>query len=221
MSNNKLFEEPYYNYIRGRKISTEEENTINNLINYNSNGGPIFDFFDKPIFKTHEKIKWHKLNFEVVEKNKKQHYYKFEYDETLYPINGMSYIKLKKQLFIYFKRLLYLLNDHIEEDIIKYLADNFFNNISKCKYYKCLNWFIALFLFWFKSIRTPELYFNTINYKDFRKWTIKNRIKEEEQIKQIFIEFQNICNLTFKDYEDLKILLNFVVIQIAFQWGTL
>jgi hypothetical protein len=37
----------------------------------------------------------------------------------------MSYIRLKKTLFLYFKKLLYLLNDSIEEDIVNYLVINF------------------------------------------------------------------------------------------------
>ena len=112
---NKLFEESELNYIPGIKISTEEQELIKQIINYKESNEPIFNILpfnfipcNRPLFKTHDLIKWHVLIFEVITKNKKQ-YYKFECDETLYSFNNsMSYIKLKKQLFLYFKRLLYL-----------------------------------------------------------------------------------------------------------------
>ena len=224
MSNNKLFEsEKYFNYIPGIQISTEEQELINKLINFKESDETIFNLFpcNKPIFKTYDLIKWHILIFEVITKNKKQ-YYKFEDDETLYSYNNnMSYIKLKKTLFLYFKRLLYLLNDSIEEDIIKYLANNFFNNINKCKYYKCLAWFLALFIFYFNSISEPNLYYNENNIKNFRRWWRNNIKIEVAQIKDILIKFNNICHLNFKDYEDLKIMLNFVIPQIADGWTKL
>ena len=228
MSNNKLFEEPDYNYITGIKISTEEEEIIKQMINFKESNEPIFNILPfhfipckTQIFKTHDLIKWHILIFEVITKNKKQ-YYKFEDDETLYSYNNnMSYIKLKKTLFLYFKRLLYLLNDSIDEDIINYLANNFFNNINKCKYYKCLAWFLALFIFYFNSISEPNLYYNQNNIKNFRKWWRNNIKIEVAQIKDILIKFNIICHLNFKDYEDLKIMLNFVIPQIADGWTKL
>ena len=248
MSNNKLFEEPELNYIPGIKISTEEQELIkqminfkesdepifnilptinrptpqNNLINYNEPDADIFLLFpcNKPIFKTHDLIKWHILHFEIITKNKKQ-YYKFECDETLYSYNNsMSYIKLKKVLFVYFKRLLYLFNDYIEEDIVNYLVINFFNNINKCKYYKCLAWFLALFIFWIYSIRDTKLNFNGSNLKDFRKWWRNERKQEIKQIKEILIEFNKI-NSNYIYYEDLKIMLNYVIPQIVDGWTKL
>ena len=222
---NKLFEESELNYIPGIKISTEEQELIKQIINYKESNEPIFNILpfnfipcNRPLFKTHDLIKWHVLIFEVITKNKKQ-YYKFECDETLYSYNNsMSYIKLKKVLFVYFKRLLYLLNDSIEEDIIKYLANNFFNNINKCKYYKCLAWFLALFIFWIYSIKNTNI--NEINLKDFRKWWRNERKQEITQIKEILIEFNKI-NSNFKDYEDLKIMLNYVIPQIVDGWTKL
>jgi len=245
MSNHKLFEELELNYFPGIQISKEEQELITNMINFKENEEPIFnilpsinrptphhnlinynepdaDIFllfpcNKPIFKTHDLIKWHILHFEIVEKNKKQ-YYKFEDDEVLYPYNNsMSYIKLKKTLFLYFKKLL-LLNNHINEEIINYLDVNFFNNINKCKYYKCLAWFLALFIFWIYSIKNTNI--NEINLKDFRKWWRNERKQEITQIKEILIEFNKI-NSNFKDYEDLKIMLNYVIPQIVDGWTKL
>ena len=192
MSNNKLFEEPELNYIPVIKISTEEQELIKQMINYKESDEPIFNILpfnfipcNRPLFKTHDLIIWHILNFEVITKNKKQ-YYKFECDETLYSYNNsMSYIKLKKTLFLYFKRLLYLFNDYIEEDIVNYLVINFFNNVNKCKYYKCLAWFLALFIFWIYSIRDTKLNFNGSNSKDFRKWWRNERKQKITQIKEI------------------------------------
>ena len=210
-------------YIQGKEILKEEDELINNLINFNSDDGQIDLLlpYDRPLFQTHEDLTWHHLDFQVVAKNKKL-YYKFEEDQTLYSYNNnMSYIKMKKELFLYFKKLLVLLEDHIDEDIVNYLAFNFFNNINKCKYYKCLNWFIALFIYFINSIRRTDLFFNIINYKDFRKYILKSKIKDNEQIKNILIEFKNICHLTYKHYEDLKILLNFVIPEIASGWGRL
>jgi hypothetical protein len=228
MSNNKLFEEPELNYIPGIKISTEEQELIKQMINYKESDEPIFNILpfnfipcNRPLFKTHDLIIWHILNFEVITKNKKQ-YYKFECDETLYSFNNsMSYIKLKKTLFLYFKKLLYLLNDSIEEDIIKYLANNFFNNINKCKYYKCLAWFLALFIFYFNSISEPNIYYNENNIKNFRKWWRNNIKIEIAQIKDILIKFNNICHLNYIYYEDLKVMLNFVIPQVADGWTKL
>jgi hypothetical protein len=133
----------------------------------------------------------------------------------------MSYIKLKKQLFLYFNRLLFLLRGDIGNDITIYLNTNFFNDINKTKYYKCLNWFLALFFYWFKSIININLCFNVINYKDFRKWFLNYRKKEsEEQIKNILFDFKN--NIDFekcRHYEDLKIFLNFIIPNMAHGWG--
>ena len=60
------------------------------LANYKESDEPIFNILpfnfipcNKPIFKTHDLIRWNVLIFEIIEKNKKQ-YYKFEDDETLY-----------------------------------------------------------------------------------------------------------------------------------------
>ena len=210
-------------YIQGKEILKEEDELINNLINFNSDDGQIDLLlpYDRPLFQTHEDLTWHYLQFQVVAKNKKL-YYKFEEDQTLYSYNNnMSYIKMKKELFLYFKKLLVLLEDHIDEDIVNYLAFNFFNNINKCKYYKCLNWFIALFIYFINRIRSTDIFFNIINHKDFRKYILKSKIKDNEQIKNILIEFKNICHSTYKHYEDLKILLNFVIPEIASGWGRL
>ena len=65
--------------------------------------------------------------------------------------------------------------------MINYLVINFFNNINKCKYYKCLAWFLALFIFYFYSIRDTSVYFNEMNLKDFRKWW-RNEIQTEAVI---------------------------------------
>jgi hypothetical protein len=247
MLNNKLFEESELKYIPGIQINKDEQELINKLIKFKESDDPIFNIIssntqtqthnlinynepaeifnlfpcNQPIFKTHDLIKWHILNFEIITENKKQ-YYKFEDDGGLYSFNNnISYIKLKKTLFLYFKRLLYLLNDSIDEDIINYLVINFFNNLNKCKYYKCLAWFLALFIFWFYSIRDTNLYFNEINLKDFRKWWRNEKKQEITQIKEILIKFNNICHLTFKDYEDLKIMVNFVIPKIADGWTKL
>jgi hypothetical protein len=128
-------------YIQGKELLKEEDQLINDLINCNSDDGQIDLLFpcDRPLFQTHENLTWHHLQFQVVAKNKKL-YYKFEEDQTLYSYNNnMSYIKMKKELFLYFKKLLVLLEDRIDEDIVNYLAFKFFNNINKWKYYKCLN----------------------------------------------------------------------------------
>jgi hypothetical protein len=178
MSINNILEndEDDYIYIQGVKISDDEEEIINDLIHYiKDDRDSIFNYFsqDEPIFKIDENIKWYKLHYEVIEKNKDKFFYLFKDDVNIYAYNTLSYIKLKKQLFIYFKRLLYLLRGDIDEDLINYLNINFFSDICKTKYYKCLNWFIALFYYFFNSIINLELRLNVINYNQFRKWSLK------------------------------------------------
>ena len=123
----------------------------------------------------------------------------------------MSYIILKKQLFLLFKRLLFILNNNLNEDIKQYFNNKFFNNIKKCKYYDCVKFFISLTIFYLKSIVQPN--FKTIiNYKEFRKFSTaninnKNKI---ELIKEILNDFLKI-DYTYIFYEDLKIMLNFII----------
>ena len=212
MLNNNVFDD--CEYIQGRKITIEEEEIINNLIKYNENEDKtnnIFSIFPTQIiFKENNSITWNINNYEVVTHNKKN-YYKFEDDETLYIYNTLSYITNKKEIFLYFNKLLVLLTGRIEQDIIKYLHEKFFNNINKCRFYDCLRWFICLFYYWFKSIKNTGLFFNTINYKDFRKFILKNKTDAIKQVQEILKEFNDICHLTFQYYEDLKIFLNLVI----------
>jgi hypothetical protein len=210
-------------FIPGKQISERETTIINNLINYiKKDNDPICNYypFDKTIFITHDKIKWNQLQFKIIEKPKKKLYYLFEGDEALYPYsNNMTYIKLKKELLLYFNRLLLLLHGHIDDGIIDYLNIKFFNNINKLKYYNCLNWFIGLFLIFLNSTSGFNICFYRINYKEFRKYIIKHRfIEPEQQIKQILIKFQNICPSTYRHYEDLKVFFNFVIPHIENGW---
>ena len=225
MSINNILEndEDDYIYIQGVKISDDEEEIINDLIHYiKDDRDSIFNYFsqDEPIFKIDENIKWYKLHYEVIEKNKDKFFYLFKDDVNIYAYNTLSYIKLKKQLFIYFKRLLYLLRGDIDEDLINYLNINFFSDICKTKYYKCLNWFIALFYYFFNSIINLELRLNVINYNQFRKWSLKYRkTNQDEKIKNILCEFKNIDFKRCRHYEDIKIFLNFVIPNVAHGWG--
>ena len=138
MLNNNVFVD--CEYIQGRKIKSEEEEIIKNLIIYKENEDKtnnIFSLFPTQIiFKENNSITWNINNYEVVTHNKKN-YYKFEDDETLYIYNTLSYITNKKEIFLYFNKLLVLLNGRIEQDIIKYLHEKFFNNINKCRFYDC------------------------------------------------------------------------------------
>ena len=75
-------------YIQGKELLKEEDQLINDLINFNSDDGQIDLLlpYDRPLFQTHENLTWHHLDFQVVAKNKKL-YYKFEEDQTLYSYN--------------------------------------------------------------------------------------------------------------------------------------
>jgi len=214
MSNNKLFEESENKiYIPGTEISEEEKELINNIINYNKNENSNHDIFRifpyQIIFKTIKPHPLYTVKFTTVIKNKK-HYFKFEDDDKLYINNSSSYITNKKDLFLYFERLLYFLNNKIDDEIIDYLNAKFFNNINKCKYYDCLRWFMCLFYYWFKIIRKDEQYLYKINYKEFRQFILKNKEAPIIKVQQILKEFLNI-EYTYKFYEDLKIMLNFII----------
>ena len=82
-------------------------------------------------------------------------------------------------------------------------------------------WFLALFIFYFSSISEPNLYYNENNIKNFRKWWRNNIKIEIAQIKDILIKFNNICHLNYIYYEDLKVMLNFVIPQVADGWTKL
>jgi hypothetical protein len=87
--------------------------------------------------KINDAIKFNKVKYETVEKNKKP-YYKFEDDETLYIKSFNSYMYNKKELFLIFIKLLSLVNQKLEDDIKQYLFNNFFSNINKCKFFNCV-----------------------------------------------------------------------------------
>ena len=224
MMNNILNED--YEYIPSVKLSSQEKQLINDIINYNEDGTyNIFSLFpEQIIFKEDDNIKWCQNDYEVITQNKKE-YYKFKDDDKLYLFNKMSYITTKKQLFLYFNKLLNLspfgdkvqggrLINCLDDDIINYLNDKFFNNINKCKYYDCLRWFIYLFIYWFQSfLKGNALYLNKINYKLFRKWILKNvkKYKPVELVKNILYEFNEINYITCQFYEEIKIFLNFII----------
>ena len=206
-----------YEYIPSVELSTQEKQLIINIIDYDEEKDTTYNIFslfpEQIIFKENNNIKWCQNDYEVITQNKKE-YYKFKDDDKLYIFNKMSYITTKKQLFLYFNKLLNFLNNCLDDDIIKYLNDNFFNNINKCKYYDCLRWFIYLFIYWLQSfLKGDALYLNKINYKLFRKWILKNvkKYKPVELVKIILYEFNEINYITCQFYEEIKIFLNFII----------
>jgi hypothetical protein len=81
LKENKEQEEQEYIYIQGVKISDDEEEITNNLINYvPDDKDPIFFYFpcDEPIFKINNNINWYKLNYEVIERQNNKQYYLFK-----------------------------------------------------------------------------------------------------------------------------------------------
>jgi hypothetical protein len=196
-------------------LTEEEQHKINNIIEgkelyynwkYNFDGLPITK---KYLLKSNNYLN---IEYEIL-KIKNKDYYKFEDDPQFYPYkNGLSYIGLKKQLIKPFQLLIYLLENHIEDDIKEYLNIKFFNNISKADYYNFNSWFTYLFYYYFQSIRNPDLYFKVINYKNFRKWALKNAPQNSNNkiaIINILKEFNNICPFTYAYYGVLKSLFNF------------
>jgi len=211
-------------YVEGIKISDDELKEINDFIdfdfnNYNHNEvchviQKILVFKDD-IFKINDAIKFNKVQYETVIKNK-NHYYKFEGDETLYIKSFNSYIYNKKELFLIFIKLLSLVNQKLEDDIKQYLFKKYFSNINKCKYYDCLRWFVCMFIYWFNSILEPNSFNFKINYKDFRKYFLNYRQGKKSHVitKEILIKFKSIQHNKFKYYEELKTFLNFAIFYI-------
>ena len=204
-----------YNYIQGQPLTEKELNHIIFLINYdfkNENDYELYKIINintHKFFNVHDDIKFNKVNFEIIIKGKND-YYKFENDNNLYIYNCCTYIELKKKLFSYFKHLLILLNNNIEDDIKDYLNITFFININRCKYYKCLRWFCCLFIYWVKLINKSEFNFNKINYKDFRKYILNLRKNKTnyEIMKEILNDFINI-DYKFKYFEEVKAFLDY------------
>jgi hypothetical protein len=98
--------------------------------------------------------------------------------------NGMKYC-----IFIYFKELLKLLNNKnlIDDDIKIYLHQKFFNNMNKTNYYNFLSWFSHLLKYYINNYNINE----SINYKMFRKYCLKNKFLyelNEEEEKEFFRE---------------------------------
>ena len=219
MLNNTFDDDDEFNdanneYIPGNPISQDELKEINDFLNFDFNNYnynevchiiQIFLVFKDDIFKINDAIKFNKVKYETVEKNKNS-YYKFEGDETLYIKRFNSYIYNKKELFLIFIKLFSLVNQKLEDDIKQYLFNKFFSNINKCKFYDCLRWFVCIFIYWFNSILEPDFFNYKINYKNFRKYFLNYRQgkKSHDITKEILIKFKLIQHNKFKCYEELK-----------------
>ena len=117
-----------------------------------------------------------------------------------------SYNGLKYCIFIYFKELLKLLNNKnlIDDDIKYYLNQKFFNNMNKTNYYNFLSWFCHLLKYYINNYNKNE----SINYKQFRKYCLKNKflyqLKEDEE-KEYFkenIRSDKTCNILLNELEE-------------------
>ena len=112
-----------------------------------------------------------------------------DYFNNYKPFKKDSYNGLKYCIYIYFKELLKLLNNKklINDDIIIYLHQKFFNNMNKTNYYNFLSWFSHLLKYYINNYNKNE----TINYKNFRKYCLKNKFLyelNEEEEKEFFRE---------------------------------
>jgi hypothetical protein len=217
--NNDDYEDDY-NFIQGVPLTEKEQNKINFLINFdfkNKNDNEIYfiiNTYTHNIFNIHDDIKYNKLKFVIIEKNKNK-YWKYEDDDKLYIITYSSYLEMKKKLFCYLKPLLILLNNNIHDDIKNYLNNKFLNNINKCKYYDCLKWFSCLFIYFVKLINQLDFNCYKINYKDFRKYILEFRKNKTNYdiMNDILNDFIKI-DYKFKYYEELKALLDFSIYHI-------
>jgi len=216
--NNDNYEDDY-NFIQGDKLTKEEQQKINKIISFDYKNKMSYEIYniihyDEKLFTEHDLIKFHILKIENIKK-KNRNYLKFNGEEKLYINSYSSYIVQKQQLFLYFKKLLTLLKNHIDQDVKDYLNIKFFSNINKCKYFDCVRWFTCLFIYWFKLIINNYYCSNVTNYKDFRKEVLKNFAHENpyELCKEILQEFNNISH-DFQHYEYLKIFINFALFKI-------
>ena len=122
-----------------------------------------------------------------------------DYFNNYKPFKKDSYNGLKYCIYIYFKELLKLLNNKklINDDIIIYLNQKFFNNMNKAKYYNFLSWFGYLLKYYINNYSKNE----TINYKNFRKYCLKNKflyeLDENEEKKDNYFKYNLKADKTY------------------------
>ena len=109
------FDDYEINNIKGEPINEEENERITKILKLNNsalylNNSILYDFLPITlhIFNDNTNIIWHKLHYDIISKPNNKHYFLFNDDQTLYINSTMSYIILKKQLFLLFKRFLFI-----------------------------------------------------------------------------------------------------------------
>ena len=175
-------------------------------------------FTMKPIFNEHPGISWYKLHYDVVEvKNKK--YFKFNGDDKLYTNSTMSYIKNKKQVLLYYDRLLTICGD-FDDDILDYIKVKFTNNLNKAEYYNFYRFICFMFYYFINQLLYGKLIYDKINYKQFRKWCILHKIYNETFKKSLIniIELFKKIDITNEHYNDIQIFFNLIVKDIQILW---
>ena len=176
-------------------------------------------FTMKPIFNEHTDITWHKLHYDVVELKKKQ-YFKFDGDEVFYPNSNSSYIKNKKQVLLYYDRLLTICGDLFDDDLLDYIKVKFTNNLNKASYYNFYRFICYMFYYFINQLLYGNLIYDRINYKSFRKWCLSNKIYNETVKKSLIniIELFKKIDITNEHYNDIQIFFNLIVKDIQILW---
>ena len=176
-------------------------------------------FTTKLIFYEHPGISWHNLHYDVVEVKKKQ-YLKFNGDDRLYTNSTMSYIINKKKALSYYDKLLTICGDLFDDDLLDYIKVKFTNNLSKAEYYNFYRFVCYMFYYFIKQLLYGNLIYDKINYKQFRKWCLSNKIYDVTFKKSLIniIELFKRIDTTNEHYNDIQIFCNLLVKDIQILW---